>query len=82
MLSEVDQWLCENLHLEAAVWPDSLIIFSIFGHLEERKIAIIESKFAKLGSKVCQILTNYQNIAQDFYKFAKEVEFRQIWSHC
>ena len=55
--------------------------FSTFGCLHQLKFAQKYTKFAKVGSKFCQIVNKPPIIDQDFEDFATEPKFRQIWSH-
>ena len=64
-----------------AVWPDGLIGFVIFGHLEQWKFAQTHTNCPKVDSQLCQIQNKHQKIAKDFSIFAKMAKFRQIWPH-
>ena len=47
-------------------------LFKMFGHSEQRKIAQkVTKKFAKAGSKFCQILTNPLTTIAKWLNFAK-----------
>ena len=62
----------------SSVWPDDYITFSIFGHLQQSKLAQLQQKFAKF----CQKLNRPFKIAKVFQNFAKVAKHHQIWSHC
>ena len=58
-------------------WPG----YSMFAHLQPWKFIQKHEKFAKAGSKFCQILNNQTlTIAKD-WKISKVAKFRPVWSH-
>ena len=61
------------------VWPDGLIICSIFGHLQKRKGTHEQKEVCQSPRfKICQILKIPQKIIILFDFF----QSMQIWSHC
>ena len=62
-----------------SVWPDVKIYFLMFGHLWQWKIVQLHKTFAQVSTKFGQLLLK---ITPYFQNVAKEVKFRQIWSHC
>ena len=56
--------------------------FSIYGHLQQRKLSQICHKFAKLSSAFCQLRNKSSKMCQDLKTVAKVAEFCQTWSHC
>ena len=42
-----------------AVWPNAVVIFSIFGHLEQGNFANSIKYLHKVGSQFCKILNSY-----------------------
>ena len=51
-----------------------LYYFSIFCHLKQWKFAQWQTKFVKVGSKVCQILNKLSNITQKLLRLCKRCE--------
>ena len=65
----------------ATVWPDGQIVFSIFGHSQQRKFTQniqIVPKWVHNFAKYQKPLNIWTKISQFV---AKAVKFRQIWSH-